>query len=63
MSRCRRICAVNVESCEFQFLLVCVYMPVDGASFSEEFDDVISEISGVVSSVNHDNVIIGGDFN
>ena len=59
-----RLCAVNVKYEQIQFMIIAAYMPNDDNSESSYnmYGDILSEISSIRGSYDHD-VIIGGDFN
>ena len=67
VTKCKRFVAVHVVCDSITFLLINVYMPTgcnhgNGQSFSDDYCDVLIEISAVCSTTSCDNIIIGGDF-
>ena len=52
-------------TCPFAVLFVCVYFPTDHSNVTSHtaFAECISELDGIISAENFDNIIIAGDFN
>ena len=58
-----RLCAVMMESNQYNLIIVCVYMPTDSTENDEEFSDILEEITSLYHQYTEYEVIIGGDFN
>ena len=62
----RRVCAVLCDHDQLKMLVINVYMPCDtgrSGDDSNEYCDILNEISLKCHALNIDNIIIGGDFN
>jgi exonuclease III len=61
-----RVCAVQVKSKDFDFILCNIYMPCDTVYDHvniQEFNDVLDEVSRICHTCDSNHIIIGGDFN
>ena len=61
-----RICAIQVRSNHFSFIIINVYMPCDDNKDVNVYmyGDVLSEVASIISLYDDDNeIIIAGDFN
>ena len=59
-----RSCAINLVIGNVSFLIVNVYMPCDGRDpQSNDFKNVLDDVTRMVHNSNSTYVIIGGDFN
>ena len=58
-----RLCTIDIKSDKTNFILMSVYMPNDDNSNSsyDIYGDVLSQISSIISTYDHD-IIIGGGF-
>ena len=58
-----RLCAVSMESEDYNIVVICVYMPTDVPEHNNEFIEVLDEISSFYQQYSDHEFIIGGDFN
>ena len=62
----KRLCAIEVILENFKFIILNVYMPTDPGSGNHDipdFNEVLNEISIILSNADTQNFIIGGDWN
>ncbi len=60
-----RFCAVTIDFCAGTCLLMNIYLPTDYRSntATQKLKDVLGEVAGFISSIDHDFVVIAGDWN
>ena len=59
-----RVCAIRLTMDALNLLLICVYMPYEGAdSMTEEFTEQLANIDSIMYNNSDCHVIVGGDFN
>jgi hypothetical protein len=61
----RWVCAVKAELAEYSILVINLYMPCDtdhDVSNVTVFNEVLNDVSTILSTLNMDHAIVGGDL-
>ena len=60
-----RFSALTFSNSSHVTLIICVYLPTDYGTLSsqEQFAETVDELHGFINSINHDSLLVAGDFN